>query len=258
MRAGRVVPITRPVDDDLIPYNPVDRFKLPRTTRPPLIDDDSEEGAATNRYTIAEQQQIIRYALGALQRSPFALGVLLCGALGLRRGEALGLQWRDLDEQTGVLHVRRQIVRDSSGRHTASLKSTSSQRRLRLPAALVDQLVAIRTSREAGPGDWVCANSQGGELEPRDFTRWMREVVCADLGIPCHGLHGLRRGLATALGHAGVATGDVSHGLGHADERVTLKHYMGNDRAGLVDIAAALEALHGLSFDQAADRPREG
>jgi integrase len=45
---------------------------------------------------------------------------------GLRRGEALGLQWRDFDENAGVLSIRRALIREDGQLIT---KDTESSKR---------------------------------------------------------------------------------------------------------------------------------
>src|ERR1039458_7964906 len=72
-------------------------------------------------------------------------------ALGLRRGEILGLSWDDVvhAENAVVLTVRRQLVRDKSGVHLSDLKTVGSRRTLHLSTPLVEVLERHRMRQEA-------------------------------------------------------------------------------------------------------------
>ena len=63
-------------------------------------------------------------------------------ALGLRRGEIIGLRWTDIESKDGALSlkIRRQLVRDKTGVHLTDLKTRSSRRTLHLSASIIDLL----------------------------------------------------------------------------------------------------------------------
>jgi integrase len=60
---------------------------------------------------------------------------------GLRQGELLGLQWRDLDLDEGVLYVRRQWTRSSEYGPT---KTRAGLRRIPLPRELVQFFIELK------------------------------------------------------------------------------------------------------------------
>ena len=78
--------------------------------------------------------------------SDLALGVLLAGTLGLRQGEVLGLQRRDieLDASPALLHVRRSAKEVSENGHKVSIlgetKTPSSKRDIEVPAPLAGKI----------------------------------------------------------------------------------------------------------------------
>lgn len=59
-------------------------------------------------------------------------------ALGLRRGEAMGLKWDDIDFATSTLDVQRSLQRGDNGLELVDVKTKKSRRAIPLP------LVAIR------------------------------------------------------------------------------------------------------------------
>ncbi|WP_225978850.1 tyrosine-type recombinase/integrase [Gandjariella thermophila] len=68
---------------------------------PPVVETEVEP------FTVAEAQRILNAAAGRRNGVRFALAL----SLGLRRGEALGLKWADLDTRTGTLKIRRALQR---------------------------------------------------------------------------------------------------------------------------------------------------
>ena len=73
--------------------------------------------------------------------SKLGLPVWLALVLGLRLGEICGLKWEDLNRQRGELHIQRQRQSQSgSGTFDTTLKSTSSDRILRLPRGFIEQI----------------------------------------------------------------------------------------------------------------------
>ena len=61
-------------------------------------------------------------------------------ATGLRRGELLGLKWDDIDFKNGILHVRRQVMRQEGKMVEAPLKTKNSYRSIAIPADAVEVL----------------------------------------------------------------------------------------------------------------------
>ena len=86
--------------------------------------------------------------------------------LGLRRGEVLGLFWGDLDldGETSVVQIRRQLIRRHRGLTLSDLKTTGSRRMLFLSAPLVQLLRDHQARQEA-------ERHQAGELW-RDEWIW--------------------------------------------------------------------------------------
>jgi hypothetical protein len=93
----------------------------------------------------------------------------LVATLGLRIGEVLGLWWEDFDKDGGFLHVRRQWKRDYEYGPT---KTPAGVRRLALPVALRDELIALRLrsnfSQDEHP---IFASHNGTPLGHRNVSR---------------------------------------------------------------------------------------
>ena len=155
----------------------------------------------------------------------FALYALLA-LRGLRRGEALGLQWRDLKFGEGQIRVERQVTGSGSTLNVGDPKSSSGIRTIAIDTRLVAALQAqqIRRASQLGRAqldtDWVFGDDEGGPVRPIDATRRFQRLVKRS-GLPPIRLHDLRHTSATL----GLATGEslleVSRRLGHSSVVIT-------------------------------------
>jgi integrase len=156
-------------------------------------------------------------------------------ATGMRRGELLGLRWRDVDLESTRLNVRQQVSRHGKGWGFGPPKSAKSVRTIDLDPETVGLLREERERqlferRAWGDGyrsdlDLVFCRPDGSTEDPdvvgRRFVRRVRAVA----GLPTIGLHGLRHTHATLLLEEGVDIKTVSERLGHDSVQTTLDLY---------------------------------
>lgn len=155
----------------------------------------------------------IRAYMTAAMASPQAPALLLC-LCGLRRGEALGLRWEDVDLQQSVIHIRQQRYRVKGAYVTARLKSEHSQRSLLLPPMIVDLLRRWPRSLTG----FVC------DTTPEQLHKAHHQVLMA-AGLPDVTLHGLRHTFATLAAGQGVSLKLLQAALGHASISLTADLY---------------------------------
>jgi integrase len=142
---------------------------------------------------------------------------------GLRRGEALGLRWGDVDLDRGELAVRQTIV---AVNHEVQV-STPKTKRGRRVVALDDMTVgALRRHRpELARGtDLVFVDGWGEVVHPSWVTKRFGELA-AGAGLPRIRLHDLRHTHATLALQAGIHPKIVSERLGHSTVSLTLDVY---------------------------------
>lgn len=123
--------LQRAVQDGLIRTNPAEGCKLPPKK--------------AREMQVLARDELQRFLIQAQAEGYYEL-FLLDLATGLRRGELLALQWDDLDFETGVLTISKQVslVR---GKIVMSVpKTKSSIRKLVLPPAVVQVLKEYRES----------------------------------------------------------------------------------------------------------------
>lgn len=164
---------------------------------------------------------------------------------GLRRGEALGLSWSDVDDEARVVHVRRQLrreripttQREETGRRTElilrELKTKRSRRTLHLTPVL-DQLLRSHRARQAaeklaaGP-EWVetglvFTTGKGTPIDPDNFARYFHRI-CERAGLGHWTPHELRHSSASIMLAQGTPLWVVSEVLGHASVAITKDVY---------------------------------
>ena len=138
--------------------------------------------------------------------------LMLC-LCGLRRGEALGARWDDLDGAT--LTIRRQRQRINGAYTVRDLKSDHSHRALVLPAWLVADLDAWPRTLSG----WIV------DTYPEHLHRAHRRVLAGAQLPPGVTLHGLRHTFATLAASQGVPLKQLQVAMGHAKLGLTADLY---------------------------------
>lgn len=224
-----------------LPSNPCDRILRP-THQP-------------ERRDVWAQDELRRFLDGAQEHPLYPLYLLLI-ASGLRLGEALALQWSDLDFTTRRLTVQRS-VRRIRGEWVFDLpKIRSGIRTLALPAEVVHELRRHK-ARQAearlrlGAGwhrrELVFTNGTGDVLHP-SVVEHNLHWLCRQIGVPKMTPHGLPHLHASLLLGEGLPIPDVSRRLGHATPGVTMSIYAHSLGAREDEVAHAIgRMLHGTS-----------
>jgi integrase len=141
---------------------------------------------------------------------------------GLRRGEACGLHWPDLNLDEGTVTVRWQLVQNGSEVDQGKPKSEAGDRQISLDQHTVKELRAHKArqnaERLAAGAGWeesglVFTTETGAPLIPNEVTDQF-QLVAMDAGLPPIRLHDLRHGAATILLRAGYDIKVVQETLG--------------------------------------------
>jgi integrase len=153
---------------------------------------------------------------------------------GLRRGEALGLRWSDVDLDEGRLAVRQTLLAVNNHVEFGGPKTHRSRRTVDLDAGTVAVLKAHRKAQleeraEAGLGrpradGLIFTDEQGDPLHPNVVSRTFGKLV-REAQLPVIRLHDLRHTHATLSLQAGVHVKIVSERLGHSSVVITLDTY---------------------------------
>ncbi|WP_410794050.1 tyrosine-type recombinase/integrase [Kribbella sp. C-35] len=186
-------------------------------------------------------------------------------SLGLRRGEALGLRWQDIDLDNGAVSVEHGLHRVGGKLQLGSVKTDGSSRVIPVPKPLLAVLTKHRAAQEveraghlaelAAPDKkeekaaalraweqgYVFTTTIGTPIEPRNVNRHF-DAMCAKSGVRRIRFHDLRHSCASLLWSQGVPLEQIQDILGHADPRTTKVIY--------VDVAEELQrdAVDKLGF----------
>jgi integrase len=169
------------------------------------------------------------------------LGVLwnLLVYTGMRPGEALGLQWSDLDLSAKILRVRRALVpqkKDATGRswRLEDTKTDKSRRAIPLLPITVEVLSRHRDAQGAErlvggeayrDHGFVFATPAGEALREDVLYKSHYLPALRAAGVPTVTLYALRHTAATLLLEAGVPMKVVQERLGHSTMMLTADTY---------------------------------
>jgi integrase len=152
---------------------------------------------------------------------------------GLRRGEACGVHWTDIDLDGAQLSVRWQIAQLGWATALKAPKTDSSEDIVALDAETVTVLRAHRTRQRkqrlaAGPA-WkdtglAFTTPIGEAVHPADVTDHFQHLA-RQAGLPPIRLHDLRHGAATLALAAGVDMKTVQAMLRHSSITITADTY---------------------------------
>jgi integrase len=164
---------------------------------------------------------------------PLYAGYVLILVLGLRRGEALGLGWDEVDIDAGELRVAWQLQRVGGHLLRRETKTESSDAPLPLPEICTAALKERRARQDewrhdAGPAwqgtDFVISTRYGLPVEPRNFHRDFK-ARCAKAGVRPISVHSTRRTCASLLVALDVHPRVAMQVLRHSQIAITMNGY---------------------------------
>lgn len=242
--------------DDLIPANPCDKVKFPKPSQ------RNERKSLTLEDARRFREQLLRNF--ELDGDPKLIALLIIIGTGCRRGEALGLSWRDVDFENGTISLINQYAKDKDLRNP---KMDSRGRVVGMDFSLAGALIAWegiqqeglqqvnrrRASRGEQPlvhdGDTpVVTGKYGQRVDPdvlgkffrnycvdNGWGKFTKDVVTKEYGGRTftrgkgyEGLtmHELRHTVASLLIAEGLDVKTVQHQLGHKSAQTTLNAYV--------------------------------
>lgn len=224
--------------DRIIPYNIATRdyIRAPKVTR--------RESAFLND----KEAELI---LSKLKNEPIkwrtAMELLIYS--GMRRGELMGLEWKDVDFENKVIHIYRTSQYISGlGIITKDTKNATSERTIRLPDAAFETLSEYRShwlymqtamgdlwqhkitithidgKKEVVDNDRLFIKDDSTPMHPDSITAWTYDFI-KKYDLPKFSPHSLRHTNASLLIANGVNIPTVSKRLGHANVSTTTKIY---------------------------------
>lgn len=205
----------------ILQNNPSDHVKLPRVKKPalkPLMDDD-----------------VTRF-LTAIQGDHFERLYIVALFSGLRQSELIGLQWNDVNLDTGTITVCRQLQKDLEGPGYLFLDETKNGKQR--TATIAPSVVKVLREQQRQQAEWrlaagaawsnehdlVFTDELGGHLKHPTVYRHFKKIV-ASLGLEETRFHDLRHSYAVNALQAGDSVKEVQEQLGHYSSAFTMDVY---------------------------------
>ena len=196
--------LEKAVHEDLLTRNPAIGCKLPPKKNAEM--------------KILTQAEIMRLLNQAAEEGYYVL-FLLELTTGMRRGEILGLKWKDLNFHTGELKIVRQVT----VKGVSVPKTKSSIRTLLLPP---DMLELLRNLKKTSTSEWIFPSpvKEGEPRHPSAVTKRFRIMLerahCKHVRF-----HDLRHTFATMALENGIDIKTLSAMIGHVSAETTLNIY---------------------------------
>lgn len=196
--------LEKAVEEGLITRNPSIGCKLPPKKN--------------GEMKVLTQNEIVRLLNQAYDEGYYEM-FLLELTTGMRRGEILGLKWRDLNLETGELNIKRQLTTKG----ISVPKTKSSIRTILLPP---DMLELLREMKKTAKYDWIFPSpvKEGEPRNPTAITKRFRLMLerahCKHVRF-----HDLRHTFATMALENGMDVKTLSAMIGHVSSETTLNIY---------------------------------
>ena len=226
----------RAVQDDLVSINPVTNSRPVKVDTPQI-----------HPLNLDEIKRLLEVTKDAYMQARTRIAVLY----GLRQGEALGLQWKDVDLDKGEIFVWQQVQKVNGLYVFVKLKSKYSIRTLDLDSATVMALRAHRSAQNEQRlvlgGEWQDMDLvfPGLKGQPQnshtDFSHWQKAL--ANAGLPMKRLHDARHTAATLLYDQGMDIETIRRFLGHASVLLTSRTYVHHSSRQMKGTADAIKAM---------------
>lgn len=170
------------------------------------------------------EQKVIEQAVINDKRSKM-FGIVLCLYTGLRIGELLALEWKDIDFLNHEISVDKTCYdgKNKDGiycRFTSVPKTDTSNRVIPIPKQLIP---VLRNLKRKSSSEYVISDGDK-TISVRSYQRSF-ELLLKKLNIQHRGFHSLRHTFATRALECGIDVKTLSEILGHKNPTVTLHRY---------------------------------
>ena len=205
--------------DETISSNPMEIVSCPAARKDEHPKDELEKA-----FTVQELSHI----LNCLENEPlkWQTYIHLVSDTGLRRGEACGLQWADINWKLGTITVKHNLQYTKSAGVYLTNPKNGQTRMVDISPKVIELLQRLRTEQATKCISKFVFSQEGSPdpMNPQTPTRYFKKLE-KRYGIKDFHPHKLRHTSASiSLTHGGDLV-SVSQRLGHSDTAVTLRMY---------------------------------
>lgn len=226
---------------ELIEKNPMSKVDAPKKKRKAV-------DALTQEQTIDFLKAVDACSLD------FRCTIYLLVTTGIRRGECVGLMWKDVDFQNNILTIKRNVTyTPKSGLSINTPKTVNSIRQIPLIPNVAELLQQYKDERAEQSENnileyaFIFSNEDNPMIPrtPDSLTRHLKRFMKRN-GFPDMSPHDLRHTCATLLLSNGADVKSVQNILGHADASTTLNFYVRADLNNMRNATNKLASAFGL------------
>ena len=211
------------------------------------VKDNSGEHFEGTAYDVPTAKRLLE----AIKGDPIEPAVYLGLFLGLRRSEAVGLRWKDVDMENGIVHIRNTVVRFTTVSELEKTKSKASKRDLFMPNALKEYLQTVWDRQEVerklvgrnySDCEHICQWPDGTVFKPEYVSHRFAKLLERN-DLPKIRFHDLRHTAGSILINSGHTVKQVQEFLGHEKASTTLDIYTHVSLEGKKDTAEMMDQL---------------
>lgn len=210
------------IENDIIPKSPTAN-KKPTAEKPEKV----------RSLTDAQCRALLEATKGT-RVYPFLVVLIFCG---LRKGEALGLMWRDINFDTGLMTVDRSLVYTLDHREgiiNPMMKTDASHRKIPMSEEVIE---VLKKMKRMSNSVYVFSMRDGKPLSEASFRRMWDLIAYRTVGGPSTGdyikktidfdvhPHQLRHTCCTRWIASGMTMKEVQYLMGHATADMTMNVY---------------------------------
>lgn len=207
--------INAAVEDEILPRNKIRGVSLP-----------SERQKINVRKYLTPQQlkTFLDFAKENLDISYYT-AYLTISYTGIRKGEAMGLQWRDIDFENKTIA----ILRNRGEYGLGSTKTKNSERTIKVDDLLIKQLriyqkalkpILLAFGQKLKDDSFVFLSTESGEPLSAYPLSYHFKKTLEKAGLPSTTIHGLRHTHCTILLNNGIPVKAIAERLGNTPEMI--------------------------------------
>lgn len=213
---------------DMLNTNPCSKVTIPK------IDAEGKAYKKPEKHIYTKEQA--REFMQILREAPMKYKVFFTLAIytGCRRGELLGIEWKNIDFENGTVMIdHTSNYTAEKGIYSDATKTEKSTRVVDLPPSVCELLKAYKKDQDSYKADlgdkWqehdrLFTKWDGQPMHPNTPYTWlMRE--CERKNFPFHGVHTFRHLFASIEIEAGIDPTTVAAMLGHSTPVTTMSTY---------------------------------
>lgn len=214
---------------DYIQSNPFALVEITNKKKNVHVNEDTFE----NFYT---KEQLIKFLQCMKQESNTKAYVLfyLLSFSGMRKGEALALNWSDVNFNKNEIRINKALSRGKDNRLYIKSTKTGTPRTIKMDSTTMAILKEWKKKQKQDylvlgyntmqPKQLVFSNEQNEFLQPTKTRKWLEHVL-TKYDLPKITTHGFRHSHCSILFEANVSLKNVQVRLGHSDIKTTMNIY---------------------------------